>query len=167
MSVAEVVEAVAANAAALVGLDWRPFDRTATLHFRTHEGGRLGLRLEGVHLFAARQSLLVRWGYIPLGEEHWEDWQVHYFGILTGGEFLERFLGQRLGLPSHVVLYDLGGVAIGSGRFVCPVHVTLVTGGGHLDAVCEAVKMLGPHSVAQFAAEVTLNAKPRLRDGER
>jgi hypothetical protein len=148
MSVAGAVKAVAANAAALVGLEWRPFDRTATLHFRTHEGGRLGLRLEGVHLFAARQSLLGRWGYFPLGEDQWEDWTVRYFDILTGGEFLEQFLGQRLGLPSHVVLYDLGGVPVGSSRFVCPVHVALVTGGGHLDAVCEVVQVLGPDTTA-------------------
>jgi hypothetical protein len=139
VGIAEVVNTVRTTATALVGFDWRPFDRAASLRFRTHDGGHLGLRIDGVHLLAARQALLGRWDYISVGEEHWEDWGVHYFDILIGGEFLERFLGQQLGLPSHVFVYSLSGAAVGSAGFVRPIHLALVTGGGDLDLVCEVV----------------------------
>jgi hypothetical protein len=154
MSTLDVERVVCSTAAALIGLEWQPFDRTAVLRFRAHTGESFALRLDGVHLLAARQSLLGRWHYSPLGEEHWEDWSVNYFEISSRGEFLEQFLAGQLGLPSQVVVYSLGRVNVDSARFVRPVHMALVTGGGNLAALarnnarnsrCSCYPGNGPH----------------------
>lgn len=73
--------------------------------------------------------MLGGWDYPPFGAESWEDWLVHHFDILSGGEFLERFLAQQLGLPSHIIVYSLNSAGLESPEFVRPVHVMLVTGG--------------------------------------
>ena len=142
MEAVEVVSVVRTSGVSLVGLDWQLFDKTATLRFRKHSGGHLVMRLDGVHLFATRQSMIGQ-RYIPLQEESWEDWEVRYFDILTKGEFLDRFLDQLLGLPAHVMVYNLSGAGMESAEFVRPVHLVMLTGGGALDAVCEAVQIVG------------------------
>jgi hypothetical protein len=154
MGTADVVTAIRATAAALVGLDWRPFDQTAALRFRSHAGNRFSLRLDGVHLFAARQSLLGPPGYLPPSEQFADDWAVLYFDVLAGGEFLDRFLAGQLGLPSQVVPYSLNGAGMGSAGFVRPVHLSLMAGGGNLDVVCEVVQLAGsdPHAESSAAA---------------
>lgn len=143
MGTADVVSAIRTTAAALVGFDWQPFGRSARLRFRSYGGDLFAVRLAGIHLLSTRQSLLGPSVYLPPSEQFAEDWAVLDFEISASGEFLDQFLAGQLGLMSQVIPYSLSGAVVGSDGFVRPVHVSLVTGGGSLDIVCEKVELIG------------------------
>jgi hypothetical protein len=139
----ELVNHVRNNATAMVGLDWQPFCRILQIRFRSYTGDSFGLHVTGVHLFSTRQSLIGQWDYNPLTEDHWEDWEIHYFDLLAESELLKRLLDQSLGTPSQVMVHSLNGEPIESARFTRPMHLALVCGGGHMDILCEGIELMG------------------------
>jgi len=129
--------------ASIVGLRWEPCAREAELVFRDGEA-RFHVILRGIHCFCTRQSLLGSHDYIPISEENWEDWSVHYFEVFEKSPFLDSFLKKHLGFTTDVVVYDSQGnrAAETSGSRV-PVHVAVGAGGGNLDVVCETMEFDG------------------------
>ena len=98
------------------------------------------MKLTGIHLWATRQSLLGTNLALPITEDQWEDWFVHYFAITNASDFLASFMRRTLGFDSHIRLYDLNGIAADSSQFGKPCHVQFVLGGGHLDVICQSVE---------------------------
>jgi hypothetical protein len=141
MEAQEILQVIRGTVCALVGFEWQPFARCAVLRLRDGGGKSLTLRLDGLHFVAMRQSLFGQWSYIPIGDKQWEDWGVAYVDLQQGGEFLERFLAGDLGLSSQIVVYSSNGAQHGDEEFLQPIHLSLVTSGGNLDAICESVRM--------------------------
>lgn len=138
----EIVAKVSQMRGYLVGFEWPVFGTTAQLRIcddissTTHSGT---LKLDGVHLLMTRQSMMCKQFYNPPSLAMREDWDINYFEILPDSPFLTAFLQKGLGLQTDVVLYDAKRVEIRPDTGRKPVHVSMCTGGGHLDVVCEEI----------------------------
>jgi len=140
----EIVAKVNEMRGYLVGLEWPVFGTSAQLRIcddivsTTHAAT---LKLDGVHLLMTRQSMMGRQFHSVPSLAMREDWGINYFEILPDSAFLTAFLQKGLGLKTDVVLYDTKQVAIKSDTGRKPVHLSMCTGGGHLDVVCEEISL--------------------------
>lgn len=138
----EIVHALMETTPSLVEVERSPLSRHVTLRFRgeSEEAPRHTMTLRGVHLWAARSSLLgpaIR----PPSEDAWEDWTVNWLEIGTNSKFFKRFMKHKLGLDSRVYLYDSSGTKQSSRRFLRPVHLAMSCGSGVLDIICETIEL--------------------------
>ena len=122
----------------LVDLQHAPFSKQGTLIFRLN-GQRLRVDLKGIHFWSTRQSLLGIDRYVPISEKCFEAWNVHVAAIHGNCKFLTNFVNNSLDLESKVCLYDSDEKTFSDGSYKQPMHLLIVTGGGHLDVLCETI----------------------------
>lgn len=151
----EIVEKVYSTLAGgkpyLIGVKWEACSTHAEMVLLLGQSVAR-LRLDGVHFFGSRQSMIGRHLYHPPSYEFREDWGVDYFDIVPDSPFLAAFLDRRLGFPGDIMLYDTRGNSGAALPQTGPVHVAVYSNGGYFDIVCETVTLA-------FDSETMTNTK--------
>lgn len=114
------------------------FGTTAELDFFDDEDTQkhVILRLSGIHVWIARQTMM--------GSEVVSDGGIgndlEELDVSEDSGFLKTVLKEKLPLPTHMLLYDTGGVRNGERGFRRPCHVSISCSAGVLDVVCERIE---------------------------